>query len=102
MFLTVTYSFIGLYFLCSTFFLVKLPPTGNGFARERILAQMLNRRTKVEPCTNVQSKPFSPAFGNTLLPAGVLSASLCKPLSVLSFCFIVRSVVCCILRFLLF
>jgi len=35
---------------------------GRGF-----LAQKLNRITAVEPCTNVQSKPFSPAFGNTLL-----------------------------------
>ena len=31
------------------------------------LAQKLNRRTNVEPCTNAQLKPFSPAFGNTLL-----------------------------------
>jgi len=30
-------------------------------------AQKFNRRTSVEPCTNTQSKPFSPAFGNTLL-----------------------------------
>jgi len=30
-------------------------------------AQKFNRRTNVEPCTNVQSKTFSPAFGNTLL-----------------------------------
>jgi len=45
-----------------------------GYCRRRgFLAQKLNRRTNVEPCTNVQSKPFSPAFGNTLLQAGVLS-----------------------------
>ncbi len=30
------------------------------------LAQKFNRITAVEPCTNAQSKPFSPAFGNTL------------------------------------
>ena len=35
---------------------------GGGF-----LAQKFNRRTNIEPCTNVQSKPFCPAFGNTLL-----------------------------------
>ena len=29
--------------------------------------QKFNRNTTVERCTNVQSKPFSPAFGNTLL-----------------------------------
>ncbi len=28
--------------------------------------QKFNRNTTVERCTNVQSKPFSPAFGNTL------------------------------------
>jgi len=33
----------------------------------RFSAQKFNRRTNVEPCTNVKSKPFSPAFGNTLL-----------------------------------
>ena len=39
-----------------------------GYCRRRgFLAQKFNRRTNVEPCTNVQSKPFSPAFGNTLL-----------------------------------
>ena len=39
-----------------------------GYCRRRgFLAPKFNRRTKVEPCTNAQSKPFSPAFGNTLL-----------------------------------
>ena len=39
-----------------------------GYCRRRgFLAHKFNRRTKLEPCTNVQSKPFSPAFGNTLL-----------------------------------
>lgn len=45
---------------------------GGGF-----LAHKLKRRAKAELCTNVQSKPFSPAFGNTLLGAGLfLSDSL--------------------------
>ena len=39
-----------------------------GYCRRRgFLALKFNRRTNVEPCTNVQSKPFSPTFGNTLL-----------------------------------
>jgi len=38
-----------------------------------ILAQKFKRRMNVEPCTNVQSKPFSPTFGNTLLSAGGFS-----------------------------
>src|SRR5690606_7266442 len=39
-----------------------------GYCRRRgFLALKFNRRTNVEPCTNVQSKLFSPAFGNTLL-----------------------------------
>ena len=39
-----------------------------GYCRRRgFLAQKFKRRTNVEPCTNVQSKSFSPAFGNTLL-----------------------------------
>ena len=47
-----------------------------GYCRRRgLLAQKFNRRTNVEPCTNVQSKPFSPAFGNTLLPAVILVLS---------------------------
>ena len=41
-----------------------------GYCRRRgFLARKFNRRTRVEPCTNAQSKPFSPAFGNTLLAA---------------------------------
>lgn len=35
-------------------------------------AQKFNRITTVEPCTNVQSKLFSPAFGNTVLAVVVL------------------------------
>jgi hypothetical protein len=39
-----------------------------GYCRRReFLVLKFNRRTNVEPCINVQSKPFSPAFGNTLL-----------------------------------
>jgi len=39
-----------------------------GYCRRRgFLAQKFNRRTNVEPCTKVQPKNFSPAFGNTLL-----------------------------------
>ena len=34
-----------------------------------LLAQRLNRRPNVDPRTNVLSKPFSAAFGNTLLAA---------------------------------
>ncbi len=42
-----------------------------GYCRRRgFLAQKFKRRTNVEPCTNAQSKLFSPAFGNTLLVAG--------------------------------
>ena len=41
-----------------------------------ILVLMLNRRTNVEPCANAQSKPFSPAFGNTLLAAGLNFAKI--------------------------
>jgi hypothetical protein len=40
------------------------------------LALKFNRSTNVEPCTNAQSKPFSPAFGNTLLCAGIVSVLL--------------------------
>jgi hypothetical protein len=48
-----------------------------GYCRRRgILAQKFNRRTNVEPCTNAQSKPFSPAFGNTLLSAAPFSVAL--------------------------
>lgn len=44
-----------------------------GYCRRRgFLAQKFNRRTNVEPCINVQSKPFSPAFGNTLLAVRLL------------------------------
>ena len=32
-----------------------------------IFSTKFNRRTNVEPCTNAQSKPFSPAFGKPLL-----------------------------------
>ena len=39
-----------------------------GYCRRReFLAQKFNRRTNIEPCANVKWKPFSPAFGNTLL-----------------------------------
>ncbi len=46
-----------------------------GYCRRRgLLALKFTRITAVEPCTNVQSKPFSPAFGNTLL---AVRASVC-------------------------
>ena len=48
-----------------------------GYCRRRgFLAQKFNRITTVEPCTNAQSKPFSPAFGNTLLAAGLNFAKI--------------------------
>lgn len=46
---------------------VILPVTFWVLPKAGFLAQKLNRRTNVEPCTNAQLKPFSPAFGNTLL-----------------------------------
>lgn len=39
-----------------------------GYCRRRgFLTQKFNQRTKVESCSDAQSKPFSPAFGNTVL-----------------------------------
>lgn len=47
----------------------------------------------IEPCTNVQSEPFSPASGNTLLAAGDISTAyffaklVSKNLKIRSKCF---------------
>ena len=49
---------------------------------------------------NFHTKHFARHYAKPLLPAGVLSASLCNPLSVLSFLCHCR--VGCVLRFLIF
>ena len=41
---------------------------------EDFLVQKFNRRMEVELCTNVQSKPFCPAFGIALLAVARLIA----------------------------
>lgn len=53
-------------FLCSTFCLVKLPPTAY-WRWAGFLALNFNRRTEVEFCTSVDTKPFSPPIANTML-----------------------------------
>jgi hypothetical protein len=45
---------------------LPLPLTFWVLPKAGIFSTKFNRRTNVEPCTNAQSKPFSPAFGNTL------------------------------------
>jgi hypothetical protein len=54
---------------------VVLTLAGNGLGIAEggeMEAQKFNRITTVEPCTNGQSKLFSPAFGNTVLAVVVL------------------------------
>lgn len=71
----------------------KWPLTDRYCRRRGILAQKFNRRTNVEPCTTVQSKLFSPDFGNTLLAVRCFINLLCLTLknqvvSLLLFCHI--------------